>query len=564
MDNELDSIIPDEIAIKYNYIKVNSNYISTLYMNSIPKDIKVKDILCLQNTLNNSVISIYVKKINKIEMLKRLTEIIATNKSEIDIKSKNQQDVDIIDYQIIEAKELRKRIQIDNEDIYSLNIYISIIEGNESKVLLEQKKIENILYSTGFVFKPLNFRQKQGYLFSIPILYEDKIIFSVSSKIMPETTLGYILPLYNENTLNKEDIIIGKTNNTLCSINLLDVKNYNYNMCVFGSSGTGKSFFIKSLIIKNLYKGINQIVIDPEGEYSGIIKDLGGVIKHSYARKIKVEINTENENMIDEAVEEIINYINFKEKLTDEEESDIRRLIELNCNELIKNLEKIIKKLKEDSIITNTKRKNIFRNQIIELIIYQEKLKNSIKETLISLKEIKELFFDKRIICYDLSIYKNQELANQVIKILNILQDSILPNTLIYIDEFWKCIYSGKSENACYKIHEMYKTIRKKTAGIICATQDISDILNSNLEFGKSMINNSYFKIYFRMELIEREIFEKIGILDVEKLTLIRNLERGNAYIIAGNTSFKVEIIVPNFEKEMIEGRKSEKNSNSG
>lgn len=555
MNNEVKAIIPDEILIKYNYMKINLNYISTLYMNNIPQEIIVNDMLFLQNILTNNTISIYVERINKMEIIKKLTNIIATNKGEIELKSKEQQDVDVINSQVLEAKELRKRIQVDNEDIYFLSIYITMVQTDETKILLEQKRIENVLYSKGFVFKPLNFRQKQGYLFSIPLLYRDKYVFSVSSKILPETTLAYILPFYSETTLNKEDMIIGKCNNTLCSINLLDENNLNYNMCVFGSSGTGKSFFIKSLIIKNLYKGINQIVIDPEGEYAEIIKHLGGVIKYECIGSYNIEIQDEYIEIFNESIEEIFNYICLKQKLQYKQENDIRQYIELNSKEIIKKIEIAIYKLTKESIITKTKQKNIFRNKLIESIIKKENLTNNFKKILLELYNINEIFFDKKLIYYDLSIYKNEELSNQVIKILDSLDNNIQKNTLIYIDEFWKCIYSGKNENACLKVHDLYKTIRKKKAGIVCATQDISDILNNNLEFGKSMINNSYFKVYFRMNLIEREIFEKIGILDLEKLILIRNLERGIAYISAGNTNFKVEIIVPDFEKEIIEGR---------
>ena len=49
-------------------------------------------------------------------------------------------------------------------------------------------------------------------------------------------------------------------------------------MSVFGTSGAGKSFFIKSIILRYRLLGIEQYIIDPEREYLNMCKKLEGTI----------------------------------------------------------------------------------------------------------------------------------------------------------------------------------------------------------------------------------------------------------------------------------------------
>ena len=49
-------------------------------------------------------------------------------------------------------------------------------------------------------------------------------------------------------------------------------------MCIFGTSGAGKSFFSKTMILRNRIMDIEQYVIDPEREYNNLCEKLGGMI----------------------------------------------------------------------------------------------------------------------------------------------------------------------------------------------------------------------------------------------------------------------------------------------
>ena len=48
-------------------------------------------------------------------------------------------------------------------------------------------------------------------------------------------------------------------------------------MCIFGTSGAGKSFYTKLLILRYKLLGISQYIIDPEREYDNLCKELKGL-----------------------------------------------------------------------------------------------------------------------------------------------------------------------------------------------------------------------------------------------------------------------------------------------
>ena len=62
-------------------------------------------------------------------------------------------------------------------------------------------------------------------------------------------------------------------------IDRYDTNKYkNANMCIFGTSGAGKSFYTKLIILRNVLLGIEQYVIDPEREYQSLAKNLDSTV----------------------------------------------------------------------------------------------------------------------------------------------------------------------------------------------------------------------------------------------------------------------------------------------
>ena len=77
-------------------------------------------------------------------------------------------------------------------------------------------------------------------------------------------------PFISSAIFDENGIFIGTNiyNNSLVFMDRYDTNKYkNANMCIFGTSGAGKSFYTKLLILRYRLLGIEQYIIDPDREY---------------------------------------------------------------------------------------------------------------------------------------------------------------------------------------------------------------------------------------------------------------------------------------------------------
>ena len=92
--------------------------------------------------------------------------------------------------------------------------------------------------------------------------------------------MSNLFPYISNNFIDINGVLIGytKEDNKICMLDIFSKKYENSNMCIFGSSGSGKSYFIKLNIIRNYFKNLRQIVLDIEKEYLYLCKELDGQI----------------------------------------------------------------------------------------------------------------------------------------------------------------------------------------------------------------------------------------------------------------------------------------------
>lgn len=100
----------------------------------------------LDSNLNMNI-SIFYEKQDPYKAIRNLTYHIANIGVNLKEENQNKQDIDIAAFTYNDAKYIRKEIQINNEDIYFLYIYIDVFseDANEQEYLLN--KIEGIMQS---------------------------------------------------------------------------------------------------------------------------------------------------------------------------------------------------------------------------------------------------------------------------------------------------------------------------------------------------------------------------------------------------------------------------------
>ncbi len=541
-------------------------------------DVLLKSLL---ETNINMNISIFYEKQNQYKTIKDLTYHIGNVGVDIKDKNPNREDIDIAIFTYNDAKYIRKEMQVNNEDLYFLYIYINIFSDNFKDLEYYLNCIEGLMQSKGMQTRRATFREEQIFKSCLPIFENDIDLKNSAKRNVLTSGLISTYPFISSSIFDENGIFIGKNiyNNSLIFVDRYNTEKYkNANMCIFGTSGSGKSFYTKLLILRYRLFGIEQYVIDPEREYINLAKALEGTI-------IKIGPSSNN----------FINVMDIREESLEEGEkgylvTKISKLIAF-FDLIFGNLNEEEKAILEEKLIEVYNLKNInFDDNSLFLdntnSIISKKFKSSrdmpILEDLYNVlkKDEKSKKFSIKLIPFvkgSLSFfnnYTNIELNNKLIiadvyelgeenlkyglfVFVELFWDKIKLNRkkkkAIYLDEIWRLIGVTSNKEVASFIYKIFKTIRKYGGSAVAITQDISDLFSlENGIYGKSILNNSSIKSFFSLEEENIKILsENINLSEKEKIE-IKSLKRGESLMFIGDEHILVNIESSDFEKSLV------------
>ena len=206
--------------------------------------------------------SIFYEKQDSYKTIKDLTYYIGNTGVEIKDTNENRQDMDLVMFTHNDAKYIRKEIQVNNEDIYFLYIYINIYAKDEKELEYYLNKVEGIAQSKGMQTRRTNFRQEEILKACLPLMENEEKIKTMAKRNILTSGLLATYPFISSTIFDEEGIFIGTNiyNNSLVFIDRYNTEKYkNANICIFGTSGAGKSFYTKLLILR--YKLIRNKTI---------------------------------------------------------------------------------------------------------------------------------------------------------------------------------------------------------------------------------------------------------------------------------------------------------------
>ncbi len=575
------------------FIEIDNLYYSGLIVVNYYReqtDILLKTLI---ETNINMNISIFYEKQNSYKTIKDLTYHIGNVGVELKDKNQNREDIDIAAFTYNDAKYIRKEIQVNNEDIYLLYIYINIYAEDINKLEYYLNKVEGITQSKGMQTRRANFRQEELFLTCLPIMENNEEIKDAAKRNVLSSGLLATYPFISSTIFDEDGIFIGTNiyNNSLVFIDRYNKKYKNANMCIFGTSGAGKSFYTKLLILRYKLLGIKQYIIDPEREYNNLCENLKGV-------QIKIGPNSET----------YINILEIRKESLEEGESGylatkIGKLIGF-FNLIFGELDEEEKALIEEKLIKTYKIKNIDFDD--DSLFNKIKINNKIKKEFKSAKQmplLEDLYnvlgddektkkFKTKLIPFVkgsmkfFNEYTNIELNNDLIVadiydlgeenlkygmylFTDIFWDKIKENRhekkAIYLDEIWRLIGVTSNKEVAAFIYKIFKTIRKYGGSGVAITQDISDIFSlENGTYGRSILNNSSIKTFFALEEENIKILSEFANLTEKEKVEIKSLKRGECLMFVGDDHILTKIESSELEKNILEGEKqNEKNNNS-
>ena len=542
-------------------------------------DILLKTLL---DTNINMNISIFYEKQDQYKTIKDLTYHIGNVGVDINEKNKNRDDIDIAIYTYNDAKYIRKEMQVNNEDLYFLYIYVNIFADNLKDLNFYLNSIEGLMQSKGMQTRRANFREEQVFKSCLPIMENDVDIKNSARRNILTSGLISTYPFITSSIFDEEGIFIGKNiyNNSLIFVDRYNTEKYrNANMCIFGTSGAGKSFYTKLLILRYRLMGIEQYVIDPEREYVNLAKELNGTeIKIGPSSNTFVNVFDIREESLEDGekgylatkIAKLIGFFNLIFGELNEEEKAILedKIIELYNSKNI-NFDDESLFIENKNNIISKKFKSSLDMPILEE--FYDILKNDEKTKKFSIKLIPFIkgslnFFNNytnielnnKLIIADVYELGEENLKYGMYLFTELFWDKIKINRknkkAIYLDEIWRLIGVTSNKEVASFIYKIFKTIRKYGGSGVAITQDISDLFSlENGIYGKSILSNSSIKSFFLLEEDNIKILsENVNLSEKEKIE-IKSLKRGESLMFIGDSHVLAKVECSELEKKIIE-----------
>ena len=324
----------------------------------------------------------------------------------------------------------------------------------------------------------------------------------------------------------------------------------NGNSFILGVPGGGKSFFAKEEIMyKVLTTDADILIIDPENEYSALVRAAGGSVieisatspNHINAMDMSSEYG-ETDPVAEKSqfLQTLFEQIHAGHKLDPAKQSILDRCAERVCRDY---------------------RVRGFRGTPPTLIDVQEELLRQPEEEAHELALELELFtrgslntFAKqtnvdtsnRLICYNILELGEQLKAIGMLVILDSIMNRITQNrekgkeTYVFIDELYLLFLHEYSSNFLYKL---WKRIRKYGGYCTGITQNINDLLQSYT--ARTMLSNSEFIVMLNQAASDRIELAKLLNISEEKLSYITNAEAGHGLMKIGSSIVPFENSFP-------------------
>jgi len=268
-----DFIAPSSIELNAGFFHIGTRFARTYYVYGYPRQIYTGWLSPLVNLDEVMDISMFVYPVESQVVLENLRKKVTQLEAGIQIDAEKgrvrdpQKQVAILD-----AEEMRDKLQVGEERFFRFGLYFSIYAGSMEELEYISHKVESMLGQQLVYSKPATSQQEQG-LNSIVPQFSDQLQIR---RNMNTAALSTSFPFTSANLSQENGILYGINmhNSGLVIFDRFSLENGN--SVVFAKSGAGKSFAVKLEALRSMMFGTEVMIIDPENEYQRMCDAVAG------------------------------------------------------------------------------------------------------------------------------------------------------------------------------------------------------------------------------------------------------------------------------------------------
>ncbi len=551
-----DIIAPSSVVIGPNNIKLGNRIGRSFFIFSYPRYLSTAWFSPIVNLDTPLDVGIHINPVETGTVLKQLRKKV----TEVEAELAERDDKGLIRDPALETahadlESLRDRLMTAQEKMFKLGIYLTVYADTEKELKEIEITLRSILESKLIYIKPTLYQQREGLNSSFPYgLDQIQTYTSLSTE-----ALSSVFPFVSFDLSSNEGILYGinRHNSSLILFDRFSLENSN--LVVFAKSGSGKSYMVKTEVLRQLMVGVNSIILDPENEYRQLAEAVDGsffnisLASENHINPFDLPLPREDEKPEDVLRTNVLNLVGLIRimlgGLTPEEDAIMDRALTetyaakditpqtdplhwKDRTPLMQDLEAVLEGMEgAESLVRRIKK---FTKGTFGQFFNQPS----------------NISMEKPLVVFGIRDMEDELRPIAMFMIMRYIWNKVrseMKKRILVVDEAW---WIMKTEDGASFLFGICKRARKYWLGVTTITQDVGDFMSS--DYGRPIITNSSLQFLMKQSPATIDIVQKTFTLTDEEKYLLLEAEVGEGIFFAGQKRVLMKVTASYTEDQII------------
>ncbi|WP_280385864.1 VirB4 family type IV secretion system protein, partial [Nocardia wallacei] len=273
---------PESLSIGTRHLELGSDWSATVAVTGFPREVTSGWLTPLLSHPGRLDVAVHVDPIDPVTAAGRLRRQLARlESSRLHDTGRGRFADPQVDVAVEDAADLSARVARAEARLFRVGVYLTVHADSEAELADEVAAVRALAASLLIDTCPLTFRAAQSWVTTLPLgldLIGIERTFDTSALAAAFPFDSPQLPVTDPIAASSpRGVLYGRdAAGGLVFADRFAAEAHNHNAVILGRSGAGKSYLAKTEILRSLYRGIEQVIIDPEDEYRRLADAVGG------------------------------------------------------------------------------------------------------------------------------------------------------------------------------------------------------------------------------------------------------------------------------------------------
>ena len=542
---------PDAMEVFPRRVRAGETWCETFAVLGYPREVAPGWLAPLLAYPGPVDVALHVEPVRNDEAARHLRRKLARFESTRRIEAKQERLADPeLETAAQDAAELAGQLARGEGRLFRVGLYVTVRAPSEEALEREVHRVRAVCASLLLDARPVTFRASQGWVTTLPLGIDALGL----RRTFDTRALAASFPFASAELESAGGIFVGRnvTTGGLVFVDRFALENHN--QVVLARSGAGKSYLAKVQILRSLYEGVQVLVIDPEDEYRRLAEAVGGVV-------VKLGAAGERVNPLDLAE------AGRPEALTDQAlfvHTLMSSLVGEASSEEKAQLDRAILAAYEGAGITADPRSHARPAPVLGDVVAHLRDEGGGSSHADRLEPYvagsHRMLFDGpatvrpegHLVVFSLRDLPEELKTTGTLLALDAVWRTVARGErrprVVVVDEAWWLLGAGRDAGARF-LQRLAKSARKHWCGLTTITQDVTDVLSS--ELGQAVVTNAAHQVLLGQSPQAMEALGRAFNLSAGEQSYLLTCDRGQGILAVGTERAALQVVASEAEHRL-------------